>query len=428
MTSRNRLRNRLMLVFAGFTMGVAALFGLYAAVFVYAVEDKFFNAMLQHEADRQLRHHAATGTWAIPQNHFMQVLGHREALPVEIRDVVAAEPRRTEFSGSEGRHFHVRMLRPPAPARPAWLVAEVSQQLVVRPMREELFGLLAWSGVLMLVLALLTSWWLARRTANPLARLAALVGGMDPARLPQGFAAGYPDDEVGAVARGLEQLMNRIRAFIAREQEFTRDASHELRTPLAVILSAAERLATEPGLSVIGQRHLDHVRQSVRQLDQTVGILLALAREERIATAQTTPLLPAVEHAIVDQSPWLEGKPVNVVVDVPPQACVPLPAPVLHILLANLVGNAFAHTDAGSVRVDIHDGRLRITNSGHAVDPESWEDALEPFRKRSGSAGLGLGLAIVKRLCDRYGIDLQLQRRDGMTIASFAIDGVNEGR
>jgi len=32
----HRLRNRLMLVFAGFTLGVVALFALYAAVFVYA--------------------------------------------------------------------------------------------------------------------------------------------------------------------------------------------------------------------------------------------------------------------------------------------------------------------------------------------------------------------------------------------------------
>ncbi len=34
--------------------------------------------------------------------------------------------------------------------------------------------------------------------------------------------------------------MNRIKAFIRREKEFTRDASHELRTPLTVVKGAAE--------------------------------------------------------------------------------------------------------------------------------------------------------------------------------------------
>ena len=52
---RRRLRNRLMLAFAGFTVVVAAVFGLYAAVFAYTVEDQFFDTMLEREAAAQLR-------------------------------------------------------------------------------------------------------------------------------------------------------------------------------------------------------------------------------------------------------------------------------------------------------------------------------------------------------------------------------------
>lgn len=418
----HRLRNRLMLVFASFTLGVAALFALYAAVFVYAVEDSFFNAMLQQEAELQLRHYAESGDWTTPRSSFMRVHADAASLPDDLGAALNAEPRRTEFPGEQGRHYHVRILQPPIPATPVWLVAEVSQKLVVRPMRDEMFGLLAWSSLLMLALALLIGWWLARRTANPLGRLATLVDGMSPGHLPERFAHRYPDDEVGAVAHGLEDLMNRIRAFIAREQEFTRDASHELRTPLTVIRSAAERLVTEPGLSDAGRRYLDHVQHSVRQLEQTVTILLSLAREEEVESKEPALVLPALEHAVVDQSSLLEGKDVSVEINVASSTRVMLPTPVLHILLANLVGNAFAHTEAGQVSVDVHQGRLRIINSGQGIDPAVQDDLHRAFSKRRGSAGFGLGLAIVNRLCDRYGIDLRIESLPDATIASFAID------
>ena len=42
---RRRLRNRLMLVFAGFTLLLAMLFGLYALPFVYTVDDRLFDTL-----------------------------------------------------------------------------------------------------------------------------------------------------------------------------------------------------------------------------------------------------------------------------------------------------------------------------------------------------------------------------------------------
>ncbi|MEO8010427.1 MAG: HAMP domain-containing sensor histidine kinase [Dokdonella sp.] len=416
-----RLRNRLMLAFASFALGVAALFALYAAVFVYTVEDTFFNTMLVQEGQLQLQHFAEHRGWATPHSDFMRVHVDVGSLPDGIGKELAAAPRRTEFPGIDGRHYHLRVLRPPAPAAPAWLVAEVSGQLVVRPMREEMVRLLAWSSAAIVALALIVAGWLARRTARPLGELATLVGSMNPARLPEHFAHRYANDEVGAVARGLEELMDRIRAFIAREQAFTRDASHELRTPLTVIRSAGERLATEAQLSDAGRTQLDHVRQSIRQLEQTVTILLELAREGRGPASTSIAVLPALELAVIDQSSLLEGKDVHVAVRVPRATRVTMPDSVLHILLSNLVGNAFAHTVAGRVVIDVRDRRLRISNS-EGWDPAVREDPHRAFHKGKDSAGFGLGLAIVQRLCDRYGIDLQIGREAHATIASIAVD------
>ena len=411
-----------MAAFAGFALVVAALFGLYAVAFVYTVEDRFFEAMLEQEATTQLRHHAASGRWARPQSPFMAVHGDTATLPEDLAARLRAEPRRTEFSGAQGRHYHLRLLQPVGARDPTWLVAEVSGQLVVRPMREQLLRVLAWTGLLVVALALGLGYWLARRTAKPLSRLAALVEGMTPEHMPASFAQDFADDEVGVLARGLEGLVGRVRAFIAREQEFTRDASHELRTPLAVIRGATERLAAEPHLSGDGRRHLDHVWQSAEQLEQTVTTLLSLAREDAAGAPATTPvaLLPVLERVIVEQSRMLEGKPVTVEVQVPHGTTFALPAPVLQILLSNLVGNAFAHAECGQVRIEFAQGRLCIANRSPALSAADLNDLYQPFRKREGSAGFGLGLSIVRRLCDRHAIDLRIDSTGDEIHASFA--------
>lgn len=421
---KRRLRNRLMLAFAGFALSVAALFGLYAVAFMYATEDAFFDSMLEQEAAAQLRRHAIDGRWSEPQQAFMRVYPDPQHFPADLLAARQSEPWRSEFAGRDGRHYHLKALQPAAPEQGAWLVAEVSRQLVVRPMRDRVLQWLGWSALAVIALALAIGAWLARRSTEPLSRLAALVDRMAPNRWPQRIAEGFPDDEVGVLARGLDAMTERTQAFIEREQTFTRDASHELRTPLAVIRSAGERLLTEPALSAASREHLLHLRQSAWQLEQTVTTLLTLAREAPVVLPDAPiALLPVLERVVIEQAVWLDGKPVEVEVDVPGEARIDLPQPVLHILLSNLIGNAFAHTEAGIVAMDVADGRLRIANRGHPLPAGLRERLHEPFRKREGSAGLGLGLAIVQRLCERYRVDLRLDEEAGAMLVSLALAG-----
>jgi len=405
---RRRLRNRMMLVFAGFTLAMAALFGLYALLFVYTVEDQLFDTLLAREAATQLEHRAAHGRWSVPRNGFMSVVERIDDLPDGIGHVLREEPARREFPAPAGRHYHLRALDPPAPATRAWLVAEVSGLLAVRPMRTQMLQLFAWTGALAVALALLLGGWLARRTTAPLSRLADAVGEATPERLPPNFAAGFPDDEVGLLARRLDDLIARVHAFVEREREFTRDASHELRTPLTVIRAASERLSADTGLSATARASVDHIGQSASHLEQTVALLLALAREQPASTATPTPgtrVLPLLERVVVEQSPLLEGKRVEVTFDVATDVTSTLAAPVLQVLLANLVGNAFAHTRAGRIAISAEGDVLAIRNPGRAVR----EGDFVPFAKSEDSTGFGLGLSIVRRLCERHAIDLRFE-------------------
>ena len=411
---QRRLRHRLMLAFASFALLVAMLYGFYVVLFVYLVEDRFFQDLLQQEAQAQLAHHATQGTWTQPQLRFVTVHADAATMPDGIGPRLQEEPERREFPGLQGRHYHLQALQPPSPAAPAWLLAEVSQQLAVRPMRAGILQWLGWSSSAVLALALLIGAWLARRMSAPLSRLAAVVDEATPAHLPAGFAEAFPPDEVGTLARGLERMIARVDDFVARERAFTRDASHELRTPLAVIRSACERLSTHDGLDDAARQQLVHVRQSAWQLEQTVATLLALAREQHATEAASDlSVLPLIERAVVDHAALLDGRDVRVDVDVPTTTRAHWPATVAHIVLSNLIGNAFAHTAAGDVAVDIDGTWLRIANPGDGLSQE----AFQPFHKGDSSAGFGLGLAIVQRLCEQHGIALRFDAStDGMEV------------
>ncbi len=414
-----RLHRRMMLVFTGFTLGVAGLFALYAVAFMYTVEDRFFDAQLAEEARFQRQQHAITGRWSEPRSAHIRLHLEPGTFPGDLGPAYAASPLRTEFPGEDGRHYHVLRFEAPT-AGVAWLVAETSAQLVVRPMRDRVFRLLVWSAAVVLAFALLIAYWLARRTAAPMERLAAAVESMRPGELPDSLPGRFPDDEVGVLARGLEALLRRVRAFVAREQEFTRDASHELRTPLTVIRSAGERLAGEPGLGEDARRHVEHILQSAAQLEQTITTLLALAREDHTAGPRAPArVLPIVERVVVEQSGLIEHKPVTVDVRVPAEATLAVPAPVLHILLSNLVGNAFSHSEAGEVRIDMDERGLCIANHGHPVAAGLRSSIHQPFSRREGSAGFGLGLAIVHRLCSQHGLLLQFDSNDEVTVVSL---------
>ncbi|MBA3564218.1 MAG: HAMP domain-containing histidine kinase [Gammaproteobacteria bacterium] len=423
MSTQWPMRRRLMLGFAIFALVVATLFSGYAMVFTYAVEDQFFVDALRYEATVQRAHHARTGHWMQPRLEYMSVHEDPSSFPPDLREQYRRTPMRSENAGDAGRHYHLLRLSPAGEgSHGAFLVAEVSQQLVVRRYRNDLLQLLAWSAVGVVGLALLVGYWLARRTAAPLVDLAQRVETMQPNDPPPSFVGQFSPHEIGVLAKGLDSLAARVHAFVAREREFTRDASHELRTPLAVMHSACERLAQDGSLSVEARRQVECLRQSAWQLQQTVTTLLSLAREENAGLqAETVAVLPLLEHVVVEYAPLLEGKPVEVRVDVPREARMTLPPPVLRIVLGNLVGNAFAHTSAGQVCIDVDGGRLRIANT-EAMDSEV-RDALDrPFTKRQASTGYGLGFAIVRRLCERYGIDLRLETDPLGTTMSLALD------
>jgi signal transduction histidine kinase len=412
---RRRIQHRLMLAFATFTLAVSALFGFFAMAFVYTVEDKFMERSLEQEATLQRAHFANHRDWTKPSAQFITLHRDRASLPNDLVDSLTTTPKQREFSGNEGRHYHVLNLVKAGEA--PWLVAEVSQQLIVRPIMPRLLRWLATWGLIMVALSLGLSWWLARRTSAPLERLAARILVATPESLPKRLAEGTRNDEVGALARGFDALLARTRDFIEREQEFTRDVSHELRTPLSVLRVSIERLQSDKSESANTSTQLASMLAATVLMEQTVNTLLSLARESKRETSQPVAILPLVERWIVSHADWLDQQPLRIDLRLSPKDEIALPESVLQLALANLLVNAFSHGTAnGKVIVQMQAGELAICNPAGTIP----DDAGDAFVKREGSSGFGLGLSIVRRLIERQGARIAITHADGWTCVRIA--------
>ena len=407
---RRRIQHRLMLAFAIFTLGVSALFGLFAMAFVYTVEDKFMERLLEQEAALQRTHFASHREWTKPGAQYITLHRDRASLPADLVDLLTTTPKRREFSGREGRHYHVLNLVKTGEA--PWLVAEVSQQLIVRPIMPRLLRWLATWGFAMVVLSLGLAWWLARSTSAPLERLAARILVATPESLPARLSEGTRNDEVGALARGFDALLARTRDFIEREQEFTRDVSHELRTPLSVLRMSIERLQADRSVSVNISTQLASMLAAIVFMEQAVNTLLLLARESKREAGKPVAILPLVERWIVTHADWLDQQALQIDLHLSPKDEIALPESVLQLVLANLLVNAFSHgTAGGKVIVRMQAGELTICNPAAPLP----NDAGDAFVKRDGSTGFGLGLSIVQRLIERRGARIVVTYVDGWT-------------
>ena len=394
------LRRRIVAAFIVFALATALCFSAFSLVFVYTVEDSFFENMLRQETEHQRK----AGGPARPLRDFVSIHRDQSTFPPDLARQF--EPQRREYFGDAGRHYHVV---PPA-AVPYFIVAEVSRELVVRQRLPFLGGVLGALALLMVTLTAGFGYWLARRATAPLDRLAALVADATPGQLPRGFAADFPDNEIGALALGLDHAMDRIADFIEREQHFTRDASHELRTPLAVVGGAARLLASQP-LPPQQAAQVQRIVAASESMAQTLDTLLALAREDLGQTSSAEPvlLLPLVESIVVQHAHLLDGKAVEVVVDVGAKDSVTCQRAALAILLSNLVSNAFRHTSTGQVRISLGQDGLVVTDNGPGIAPGMYRAGA----RGQASDGLGLGLSIVHRLAERSGIGLDVASSAG---------------
>jgi two-component system sensor histidine kinase BaeS len=274
----------------------------------------------------------------------------------------------------------------------------------------------AWSWVagaaaVALVVALAASWFVSRRLAEPLVRLARAAG-----RFAAGDRAARSEvrapGELGAVARAFDTMADEVVRADTVRRRLAADVAHELRTPLAGLQAGLEEL--RDGLASPEPARLASLHDQALRLGRVVDDLSDLAAAEsaalslRLADADLAALVGA---AVAAQQPTLRAAGLAVATDLPGPVPVRVDADRIHQAVVNLLANAARYCRPGdrvSVCVSAVDdaGVVEVADTGPGIAPEDLPHVFQRLWRGSGSGavtGSGIGLAVVRELVGAHG-------------------------
>jgi len=278
-------------------------------------------------------------------------------------------------------------------------------------------------------LAALAGMAVAGRAMRPIANLTSTARGIAATRDPsQRIPEPERDDEVGELARTLDQMLRELDAarseteqLMQLQREFVADASHELRTPLTSVLANLELLQerlTREGASADDHEMVDSALRSSKRMSRLVSDLLLLARADagRTSARGEVDLGEVATAAVAEVRPVANGHRLTIREAEP--VAVRANSDELHRLAVNLLDNGVRHTPEGTeIRVAVErrngDAVLEISDDGPGI-PDGMEDQIFSRFVRgggpadvAGDSGTGLGLAIVKAVATSHGGDVE---------------------
>ena len=319
---------------------------------------------------------------------------------------------------------------------------ETTEATVTRLIRIE-----AGVGIALLLALGVLGFLLVRLGLRPLTRIEKTADDIAGGHLDMRVAAD-PRTEVGRLGGALNTMLGRLSAALrqrerseARLRRFVADASHELRTPLTSIRGFAElnRRGGAPGRAEV-DRLMGRIEDEAIRMGRLVEDLLLLARLDRERALDLTELdiRTLVEDAVHDArvrdpdrplSLESAGKPIRVTVD----------EHRMRQVITNLLGNAVAHTPAGTpvhVRVGVPAERpsapaavagslesrgrvvLEVIDEGPGVPPAAASNIFDRFYRADEArsrtrGGTGLGLAITAAILEAHGGRVELRTAPG---------------
>jgi signal transduction histidine kinase len=281
---------------------------------------------------------------------------------------------------------------------------------------------------LMLMVLYSSAWFafgLARKAVSPVVRLARLVQDInvetpDLAAFDTSNQANGADDEIEHLSHALSHLMGRVDQLIERERNFTREASHELRSPLTVIRMAADNLLARP-LDDGARNMLEKIRAAAQDMVESTEALLLLAREhEGVLATELVNVNEILRQELARCRMIYEAKQLEFLLDETVVLEMDGAPRLLAIVLRNLLRNACAYTDAGTIVITVTSGRVSIRDSGIGMSKENLDRVFTPYFRVSQArgSGHGIGLMLVRRISDRCGwiVDIDSEPSHGTQV------------
>jgi signal transduction histidine kinase len=296
-----------------------------------------------------------------------------------------------------------------------------------------LVGRAAVVTLLVLLVLLPVSWIWARRTGEPLIRLADAMRQV-PTELEVARLAVLPrsNDEIGQLAGAFARMVSQLRDQRALESQMvtserlaaigrlTAGIAHEINNPLGGMLTAINTYRRHGSGDALADSTLSLLERGLNQIRNTVAALLV---ETHVQDRDFAP--EDIADLMILINPASHSRCVRVALDATLAAPVKLPATMVRQIVLNLLLNAVdAARERGQVRLSAltSGGTLRVAvwNDGRHVAQEEMPYLFEPFFSRS-AGGHGLGLWIVYQITRQLKGDIAVESEPGSTTITVDI-------
>jgi heavy metal sensor kinase len=329
--------------------------------------------------------------------------------------VMASDQRWRTLSGPMNVSGHAVVLR-----------VSRSEERVLGQLREILVVLVL--GLpLVVVLAGIGGYILARRALTPIDQLASAAQRITAERLHERLSVPNEADEIGRLAAVINDTFARLEASFDQLRRFSADASHELRTPLAVVRGIGEATVAERRSPAEYEEAVGSMLEEVDRMTNLVDTLLRLSHGDAgtICLSREPLDLGQLAREVTSSLGILaEERNQKLTLDIADGVVVPVDRLVLREAVTNVLDNAIKYSPAGSIvairvaRVD-DQGLLAIGDEGPGIPPEHRERIFHRFfrideARSRDRGGTGLGLAIAKWAVEIHGGQIMVdQRPDG---------------
>jgi signal transduction histidine kinase len=269
------------------------------------------------------------------------------------------------------------------------------------------------------------TWLMVGRTLRPVEDIRAEVASISHRRLDRRVPTPPINDEIGRLARTMNEMLGRLEEASERQREFVGNASHELQSPLAAFRTQLEVAAAHPD-GVDWPRLAADLLKDGNRMEGMVQDLLFLAREDAKTPRPTTPV--DLDDVVLEEVSRIRSTcTMNVHADGVSGAPLPGHREDLARMVRNLLDNACAYT---SSRVDVTlqtiDGHVELTVSddGPGVAEADKSRIFERFYRADPvrnpqTSGTGLGLAIAAAVAEAHGGTIDVT--DGDPGARFVV-------
>jgi len=279
--------------------------------------------------------------------------------------------------------------------------------------------LLTTLAVLLLVVSValfLSSRWFAQKTLEPIDKVISQMRRVNVGSLSLRVDEGNGKDEISALARNFNRLLEHLENAFELQETFTINASHELRTPITSILGEIEIALGKARTNAEYEQVLKSVFTDAERLKDTITSLLELAHVDMNYTQ------PASKPIAIDELIWELSEYWNIkigkgmfvvnVLNLPDdhdKLLIPANKQLLTIALNNIIGNAFKFSSNRKVVCSLYADNTRITidiaDSGIGIPADELEKVFGSFYRGENVkhyTGSGIGLYVTGKIISLF--------------------------